>query len=92
MSSQLTGCQSRAKGPNLSKYLYIAVRFGLLLFHCISTIIVYIMSNPVFTHILNIGVVNTFSSYILLNDQALLLKKKILLALVKDNIRKNCYV
>ena len=45
--------------------------FCLLWFYGISTIIGYLMSNPVFTYILDI--VNTFCRYTRLNDQTVLL-------------------
>ena len=41
-------------------------------FYGISTIVGYLMTNPVFTYILDIIFVNTFSSYKQLNDQTVL--------------------
>ena len=41
----------------------------MVLFHDISTIVGYLMPNPVFTYILNIWFINTFCRYSQLNDK-----------------------
>ena len=46
--------------------------FGLVWFHGISTIVGYLMPNPVFTYILNIWFVKIFCIYSQLNDQTVL--------------------
>ena len=48
------------------------VQFGLVWFYGISTNVGYLMPTPVFTYILNIWFINTFSTYTLLNDQSVL--------------------
>ena len=50
------------------------VWFGLVWFYGPSTIIGYLMPNPVFTYILDIRFVKTFGRYIELNDQTVLLQ------------------
>ena len=48
------------------------VRFGLVWFYGISTIVGYLIPNPVFTNVLNILFVNTFCRYTQLSDQSVL--------------------
>ena len=46
--------------------------FGLIGFYSISTLVGYLMPNPLFIYILGIWVVNTFFRYTQLNDQTIL--------------------
>ena len=46
--------------------------FGLVLFYGISTVVDYLMPNPVFAYVLNVWFVNTFCRYTQLNDQTVL--------------------
>ena len=46
--------------------------FGLVWFYGISTIVVYLMLNPIFSYILNIWFVNSFCRYTHLNDKTVL--------------------
>ena len=56
-----------------SLYIYIkCIWFGLFGFYGISTILIYLMSNPVFTYVFNRWFENTFCRYIRLNDPIVL--------------------
>ena len=50
----------------------VLIKFGLIWFYGISTIVGYFMPNLVFTYILDIWFVNTFYRYTQLNDQTVL--------------------
>ena len=54
---------------NLAVFMFF---FGLVWFYGISTIVGYLMLNPVFTYIWNIWFVNTFCRYTQLNHQTIL--------------------
>ena len=56
----------------MQQSLFRRVIFGLVWFYGISTIVGYLMPNPVFTYISNIWFTNTFCRYTRLNDQTTL--------------------
>ena len=55
--------------------IWFSFRFGLVWFYSISTIVRYLMSNPISKYILNLWLVTTFCRYTHLNDQTVLFLK-----------------